>query len=168
MTEITARTLEDGDWPLYQRTRLAALADATDMVDTFLDPAGGDAAGVQDGWHHRVIRTQYIVAECGHEPVGLVCLGLHENPEAGEVFGLWTAPGAPGDRVARTLMTTAARNATENGCRLLYFWAGSDDATAISFASGFGFRPMDERRPARVTDGDSQTQAFEVAMMLAL
>jgi hypothetical protein len=65
-------------------------------------------------------------------------------------------------------VSTAARKATQGGFRLLYFWAVSDNATAIGFASSLGFRPTSKRRPVRVANGTSQKDADEVAMVLAL
>lgn len=101
----------------------------------------------------------------GDEPVGLVCLGLHdEDPETGEVFGLWTTPPVRGERAAWGLVPTAAQKAAEGGCRLLCFWASSDNG----FASSFGFRPTAERRPVRGADGAAEKDADEVAMVLPL
>jgi len=65
-------------------------------------------------------------------------------------------------------VSTAARQAAEDGCRVLYFWAGSDNATAVGFASSFGFRPTAQRRPVRVAEGAAEKDADEVAMMLSL
>lgn len=65
-------------------------------------------------------------------------------------------------------MSKAAEKAAEDGSRLLYFWAGSDNPSAVGFASSFGFRPTADRRPVRVADGASEKAADEVAMVLPL
>lgn len=166
MEQIKVRILGEAEWQLYREVRLAALKDAPEaFVAHFEDEASyGD-----DFWHERMDRAHRIIAERGDEPVGLVCLGLHdEDPQAGEVFGLWTAPKARGERVARQLVAVAARKAAEDGRRLLYFWAGSDNASAVGFASSFGFRPTEERRPMRVADGATAREEDEVAMVLPL
>lgn len=166
MVDIKVRILEAEEWQLFREARLAALRDAPEaFVARFEDEASyGD-----DVWRQRMTRARRIVAERGDETVGLVCLGLHnEDPETGEVFALWTAPSVRGEHVGRALVSTAALKAAEDGCRLLYFWAGSDNASAVGFASSFGFRPTTERRPVRVADGATEKDADEVAMVLPL
>ena len=171
MADITVRVLEDDEWKLYRRTRLAALDDAPEaFVARFQDEASyGD-----DVWRDRMSRARRLVAELGDQPVGLVGLGLHDDdPETGEVLGLWTAPRARGEHVAWALVSAAARKAAEDGCRMLYFWAGSDNAAAVGFASSFGFRPSGERRPVPAADDGAkedadEEQPDEVAMVLPL
>lgn len=166
MADIKVRLLDDDEWQLYREVRLAALRDAP---EAFVAGFEDEAARGEAYWRERMIRADRIVAEREEGPVGVVCLGLHhENPETGEVFGLWTAPMVRGARVARDLVSTAAQKAAEDGCRLLYFWAGSDNASAVGFASSYGFRPTAERRPVRVADGAPEKDADEVAMVLPL
>ncbi len=166
MVDIKVRVLDVGEWQLFREARLAALRDAPEgFVARFEDEASYD----DDVWRQRMTDARRIVAERGDETVGLVCLGLHnEDPETGEVFALWTAPTVRGERVGRALVSTAAQKAAEDGCRLLYFWAGSDNASAVGFASSFGFRPTSERRPVRVAEGATEKDADEVAMVLPL
>lgn len=166
MRTIRIRMLDEDEWQLYRAVRLAALQDAPGaFVARFEDEVSfGD-----DFWRERMSRAHRIIAERGDEPVGVVCLGLHnENPETAEVFGLWTAPTVRGERAAWGLVSTASRKASEDGCRLLYFWVGSDNAVAVGFASSFGFRPTAERRLVRVADGVVEKDADEVAMVLPL
>lgn len=165
MVDIKVRILGAQEWPLFREVRLAALKDAPEaFVARFED----EASYGEDFWRERMTLTR-IIAERGDESVGVVCLGLHnDDPETGEVFGLWTAPSARGAHAARSLVTTASKKATEDGCRLLYFWAGSDNASAVGFASSFGFRPTAERRPVRRADGAAEHDADEVAMVLPL
>jgi ribosomal protein S18 acetylase RimI-like enzyme len=166
MTDIKIRILGEDEWQLYREVRLAALRDAPEaFVARFEDEASyGD-----DFWRERMIRARRIVAERGDEHVGVLCLGLHnEDPETGEVFGLWTASTVRGQRAAWSLVSTAERQAVEDGCKQLYFWAGSYNASAVGFASSFGFRPTAERRSVRVADGETEKDADEVAMVLPL
>ncbi len=166
MTDVMVRLLDEDEWQLYRDVRLAALRDAPEaFVARFEDEASYD----EDFWRDRMSRATRIVAERGNEPVGLVCLGLHdEDPETGAVFGLWTAPSVRGQHVAWDLVSTARQKAAEDECRLLYFWVVSDNASAVGFAGSFGFRPTSERRPVRVTDGEAEKDADEVAMVLPL
>lgn len=166
MADIKVRLLGDDEWQVYREVRLAALRDAPEaFVARFEDEVSQGEAH----WRERMIRAHRIVAEREDGPVGVVCLGLHnEDPETGEVFGLWTASMVRGARVAWGLVSIAAQKAAEDGCRLLYFWAGSDNASAVGFASSFGFRPTAERRPVRVADGATEKDAEEVAMVLPL
>ncbi|MCY7396288.1 MAG: GNAT family N-acetyltransferase [Nocardioides sp.] len=166
MTDVEVRLLGEDEWQLYRDARLAALRDAPEaFVARFEDEASYD----DDRWRERMSHATRIVAERGNEPVGLVCLGLHnEDPETGEVFGLWTAPSVRGQHVARDLVSTARYKAAENDYRLLYFWVVSDNASAIGFAVNFGFRPTSERRPVRVAASEAAKDADEVAMVLPL
>lgn len=175
MADITVRVLEEDEWQLYRQARLAALKDAP---EAFIARFQEEASYGEDVWRVRMIRARRIVAERDDELVGLACLGLHGgDPETGEVFGLWTAPTARGERAAWDLVSAAVRKAAEDGCRMLYFWAGSDNAAAVGLAGSCGFRPTGERRPMRVADDGTEQDADgdgdgdgadEVAMVLPL
>ena len=166
MVEITVRLLGDDEWQLFRKVRLAALQDAP---DAFVARHDDEASYGEDFWRERMTLARRIVAERAAEPVGVVSLGLHnEDPETGEVFGLWTAPTVRGKRVAWELVSAAARWAAEDGRKRLYYWAVSDSASAVGFASSFGFRPTSERRPVRVADGAAEKDADEVALVLSL
>lgn len=173
MVDIEVRLLAENEWQLFRDVRLAALRDAP---EAFVARHDDEAAYDQDFWCERMGRATRIVAERADEPVGLVCVGLHnDDPETGEVFGLWTAPTVRGQRVARGLVTSARQKAASDGCKLLYFWVDSNNASAVAFASSFGFRPTEERRPVRIAGGDDTDQdeaaaevAAEVAMVLPL
>ena len=166
MTDVEIRLLGADEWQLYRDARLASLRDAPEaFVARFEDEASYD----DDFWRERMSRATRIVAERGNEPVGLVCLGVHnEDPETDAVFGLWTDPSVRGQRVAWDLVATARQKATDNDCRLLYFWVASDNASAVGFAVNFGFRPTSQRRPVRVAAGEAEKDADEVAMVLPL
>jgi len=166
MSDIKVRLLNDDEWQLFREVRLAALRDAP---EAFVASVEDEESRSEGYWRERMSRARRIIAEREDGPVGVVCLGLHDgDSETGEVFGLWTAPTVRGARVAWGLVSTAAQKAAEDGCRLLYFWAGSDNASAVGFASSFGFRPTAERRPVRVADGATEKDADEVAMVLPL
>lgn len=166
MADIDVRLLGNEEWQLFRTVRLRALEEAPEaFVARYEDEASYD----EEFWRDRMIRSDRIVAERDDEPIGLACLGRHnEDPEIGEVFGLWTAPAVRGEHVARSLVRVAAQKATQDGCRSLLFWAGSDNPSAVAFASSFGFRPTTQRRPVRVAEQASESDADEVAMVLPL
>lgn len=166
MPDIDVRILGEDDWPLYREVRLAALEDAP---EAFVARHEDEAALDDDVWRERMNLSHRIVAERNGTTVGVVSLGLHgDDPKLGEVFALWTAPSSRGARVARGLVEVAARRSAADGRERLYFWAGSDNAAAIGFASSFGFRPTSERRPVRVAEGADEAETDEVAMVLPL
>lgn len=147
MGEITTRLLGEEDWQTYRELRLAALKDSPDaFVADYEDEAEYDEAF----WRERMRRAYRLVAEDDGEMVGVVGLGRHEeDDEAGEIFGLWVAPGARGSRVAWRLVTACAQQAYRDGRKRVYFWVDADNGPAVAFASNFGFRPTAERRPIR-------------------
>lgn len=166
MTDVKVRLLVKDEWQLYRDVRLAALRDAP---EAFIARLEDEVSHDDDSWREQMSYATRIVAERGNEPVGLVCLGLHnEDPQTGEVFGLWTAPSVRGQHVARDLVAVARKKAAEDHRRLLYFWAVSDNASAVGFAVNVGFRPTSERRPVRVAAGEAEKDADEVAMVLPL
>lgn len=160
------RVLGEDEWQLYREVRLAALSDAP---EAFVASAQDEASRDEQFWRRRMTRARRIVAERDDEPVGVVGLGPHTgDPDNAEVFGLWTAPAVRGERIAWELVASAAWTAADDGCRLLYFWVGSDNVDAIGFASSFGFRPTEERRPVRRAEREAGSDDQEVAMVLPL
>ena len=70
-------------------------------------------------------------------------------------------------RAAAELVGQSATLAERKGLRQLFYWVGSDNGRAVAFASSFGFRPTDDRRPMRVATADGQDEQ-EIALVLAL
>ena len=79
---------------------------------------------------------------------------------------LFVTPAARGTGVAAALVRAASRVAAEDGRRQLLYWVGTDNGRAVAFASSFGFRPTESRRPMRVVSEDDGEE--EVAMTLSL
>jgi ribosomal protein S18 acetylase RimI-like enzyme len=86
----------------------------------------------------------------------------------GELFGLWVEPKQRGTGVARRLLEAAAQQARDDDLTHLVYWVGTDNGRAVAFASSFGFRPTDSRRPMRIHGVDSDEEAEETAMVLPL
>lgn len=164
MDEIKVRLLGEADWGQYRSVRLAALQDAPNsFVNTFEE----ESTYEEQVWRDRMNRSRRLLAEREGEVVGVVCVGsFNEDPEVGDLFGLWVAPDARTSGVAYQLVHDAARQAARDGHRKLYYWVGNENAPAIGFAANYGFRVTSDRRAARVQNEDFGTH--EVAMVLAL
>ena len=100
--------------------------------------------------------------------VGVVSVGRagQEEDNSGELFGLWVAPAERGSGVAWQLVQAGAEQARADGRSHLAYWVGTDNGAAVAFASSFGFRPTDTRRPMRVTSEEDGEE--EIAMVLPL
>ncbi len=163
MSEITVRELGEDDWETFRSLRLEALKEAP---DAFVADHADECEKDEDFWRARMRRSARLVAEADDQQVGVVSIGdANEREEAtgGQLFGLWVRPEWRGRGAAAALVREGARIAAGHGRTQLYYWVGSDNGRAVAFASSFGFRPTDDRRPMR-TGGDEQ----EIALVLAL
>lgn len=166
MSEITVKALAEDEWEAYRAVRLAALEESPEaFVATLEDEQGYD----EDYWRLRMRRSQRLLAENGDgRALGVASVGqaTEAADEVAELFGLWVTPAARGTGVASKLVQAGADTARDQGRTHLAYWVGSDNGRAVAFASGFGFRPTDSRRPMRVKgeDGDEE----EIAMVLPL
>lgn len=167
MSEITVRALTEDEWETYRSLRLEALQESP---DAFVADHDTEAAEPEEFWRARMERSDRIVAEADGEGVGVVSIGAAEGnrPEtAGQLFGLWVRPDWRGRSVAASLVRESARIAEGKGLTQLFYWVGSDNGRAVAFASSFGFRPTDDRRPMRVNNGNGDDEQ-EIALVLAL
>lgn len=165
MAEITVRVLTEEEWDQYRSVRLAALHESPEaFVASYEEEAEYD----EDFWRTRMRRSQRFLAEVDGEAVGTASVGEVDTDDGchAELFGLWVSPALRGKGIATELVRAGATNARQTGKSHLYYWVGTDNGRAVAFASGFGFRPTDQRRPVRVEseeDGDE-----EIAMVLSL
>lgn len=168
MTEIGVRLLGEDQWSDYREVRLRALEESP---EAFVASAEEESQFGEDMWRQRMRRSRRLLAERAAEVVGVVSVGSQRGGEegVGELFGLWVAPEQRGHGVARRLLEAAAAQARKDSLRHLVYWVGTDNGRAVAFASSFGFRPTDSRRPMRlhgVEDGDEDSE--EMAMVLPL
>ncbi|MDU0314247.1 GNAT family N-acetyltransferase [Phycicoccus sp. M110.8] len=165
MSEITVRGLTEDEWETYRSVRLAALEESPEaFAATLAEEQGYD----EDLWRLRMRRSQRLLAEdADGNAVGVASVGHAEDaPErVAELFGLWVRPQARGTGVATQLVQAGADTARAQGRSHLAYWVGTDNGAAVAFASGFGFRPTDSRRPMRVSNGADED---EIAMVLPL
>jgi len=169
MSDITVRALGEDEWEQYKSVRLSALEESP---EAFVATVEQERSFDEDMWRTRMQRSQRLLAEREGAAVGVASVGQSRpegeqpNPQVAELFGLWVAPAARGTGVATQLVQAGADEARTQGRSHLAYWVGSDNGRAVAFASGFGFRPTDSRRPMRVRgeDGDEE----EIAMVLPL
>lgn len=167
MSEITVRALTEDEWETYRTLRLEALRESP---DAFVADYDTEAAEPEDFWRARMARSVRLVAEAEGAHVGVVSIGSvseDKGETAGQLFGLWVNPQWRGRSIAANLVRQGARIAEDKGLSQLYYWVGSDNGRAVAFASSFGFRPTDDRRPMRVSGGDGAPEE-EIALVLAL
>lgn len=166
MNDIRVRVLEQDEWPIYREVRLRALRESP---EAFVASAEEEAEFEDSVWEERIVRSRRIVAEDGDEVVGVVSVGTgHRSKiaDAGELFGLWVEAPRRGSGVARRLMEKAARVGREVGLKQLLYWVGTDNGRAVAFASSFGFRPTDDRRPMRIRGVEDEDEDAEEMMMV--
>jgi GNAT superfamily N-acetyltransferase len=165
MSEITVHALGEEDWQEFRDIRLTALLDSP---EAFVATAAQETALDEQAWRERMCRACRLVAERDGTPVGVVGLGQGDPEHActGELFGLWVAPVGRGTGVAWKLVEAGAAQALADGHRNLGFWVGTDNGSAVAFASSFGFRPTGTRRPMSVTN--ETDGAEEMVMVLPL
>ncbi|GAA4877638.1 GNAT family N-acetyltransferase [Serinicoccus chungangensis] len=166
MSEIHVRVLGPDDWSSYKDVRLRALRESP---EAFVASAEEEEAFPDDRWQERMERSRRVLAYDGDEVVGVVSVGTGHRtniPGAGELFGLWVAPARRGTGVARRLLEKAAKVGREIGLRQLVYWVGTDNGRAVAFASSFGFRPTDDRRPMRIRGVDEEDAESEEMMMV--
>ena len=169
MSDISVRALGEDEWEQYRSVRLSALEESP---EAFVATVDEERAYDENFWRTRMRRSQRLLAEQDGAPVGVASVGQarqegeKENAKVAELFGLWVAPAARGTGVASQLVQAGADAARKEGRSHLAYWVGADNGRAVAFASGFGFRPTDSRRPMRVKGADDDED--EVAMVLPL
>ncbi|STD02817.1 Predicted acetyltransferase [Dermatophilus congolensis] len=171
MTDISIRILGEDDWQVYREGRLRALKESPEGFAAKYE----DEAAVDDQlWKDRVKRSSRLVAEQDGRPVGIASVRLSDDlfENASEVFGLWVAADLRGTGLASRLVQEAAQVATAHERGQLLYWVGTENARGVAFASSFGFRPTEYRRPMRVhsagEEASQEASSEEIALSLAL
>ncbi|PWJ24018.1 RimJ/RimL family protein N-acetyltransferase [Branchiibius hedensis] len=157
MSDIVVRLLLEEDWQTYRQARLDALQDSPDaFAASYEDEEKLD----ESEWRDRMNRSRRLLAEKDGETVGVVSVGSRPDTDdrTTELFGLWVVPQQRGSGVAWQLVKAGARQAGDDGFGFLAYWVGTDNGRGVAFASSFGFRPTDARRPMRVGGGDEDEE----------
>lgn len=166
MSEISVRLLDEENWSTYRDVRLRALRESP---EAFVASAEEEDDYPEERWRDRMRRSRRLLAEDAGSARGVASLGNYAaDPAMGELFGLWVEPASRGAGVARKLLEAAAAQARADERKHLVYWVGTDNGRAVAFASSFGFRPTDSRRPMRIHGIDDAEDAEELAMVLPL
>lgn len=166
MSDINVRALGEEDWQEYRDIRLEALKESPEAFVATHDEESGYP---ESRWRDRMNRSRRLLAEVDGRPTGVVCVGQHKGgDQVAELFGLWVRPEARGTGVAWRLVEAGAQQARDDGRSHLAYWVGTDNGRAVAFASSFGFRPTEKRRPMRVQSEDADGDETEIAMVLPL
>lgn len=166
MTEIDVRVLDEDEWQAYRDVRLRALRESPEAFAASVDE---EEQLPEELWRERMARSRRLLAEEGSDVIGVESLGTTHRTQitgAGELFGLWVQADRRGAGVARRLLEKAATVAREEGLKQLLYWVGTDNGRAVAFASSFGFRPTDSRRPMRLQGVDAEDAESEEMMMV--
>ncbi|MDO5698660.1 MAG: GNAT family N-acetyltransferase [Dermatophilus congolensis] len=164
MSETSIRVLGENEWEAYRDARLSALKESPEaFAATYESEVDFD----EELWRERMNRSSRLVAEQDNNVVGIVSVRGDDDmfEDAAEVFGLWVPLSLRGSGVAAKLVQAAARLATNRGHGQLIYWVGTENARAVAFASSYGFRPSEFRRPMDRQDDES---VEEIALTLAL
>lgn len=170
MTQISVRALTADEWTAYRDIRLASLkASPEAFAATYEDESGLDDAV----WQDRMARSTRLVAEKGAQDVGVASVRVIPSREGAddnfaEFFGLWVRPELRGSGIAMKLMQAATSMARQLGARHLVYWVGTDNGPAVAFASSYGFRPADSRRPMKNERGEVKDGEEELMMKFPL
>lgn len=166
MSEIHVRVLRQDEWQAYKDVRLRALRESP---EAFVASVEEESDFPDERWQERMVRSRRLLAEDDGQVVGVVSVGTGHRtdiPGAGELFGLWVQADRRGSGVARRLLEKAAAVGRDVGLRQLVYWVGTDNGRAVAFASSFGFRPTDTRRPMRLHGVDEEDAESEELMMV--
>lgn len=157
MSDIVVRLLLEEDWQTYRQARLDALQDSP---DAFAASYEDEDKLEESEWRDRMNRSRRLLAEEDGNTVGVVSVGSRPDTDdrTTELFGLWVVPERRGSGVAWQLVKAGARQAGDDGFGFLAYWVGTDNGRGVAFASSFGFRPTDARRPMRVRGGDDDEE----------
>ena len=153
MSDITVRVLTDDDWELYKTFRLKALADSP---DAFAASHEDEAEFGEDVWHERMNRATRLLAERAGDYVGVASvrrIDPQDDRESAEFFGMWVDPDRRGQGIGVQLVSAGCAIARSMGCDDLAYWVSTDNGPAVAFASSYGFRTTDERRPMAARPG---------------
>lgn len=169
MSEITVKVLGPDDWKAYRELRLAALRESP---EAFVNTAQEEEAFPESEWKDRMGRAARFVASNDDGPVGVVSVGEADDHDSysnmAKLFGMWVNPEFRGAGYAAALVDAASRHAYSLGAKQLSYWVSTENARAVAFASGIGFRPTDDRRPMKRHGGSAEPDEEEILMVLAL
>jgi ribosomal protein S18 acetylase RimI-like enzyme len=152
MTDLTIRSFQPSEWPLYRALRLRALRESPDAFSTLHAEA---AARPERAWRDRMaaMSSRYdlpLIAEIGGNPAGIVWAHIDPSTEdAAQLYQMWVAPECRGRGIGRALLDTAIEWATANGARSMALGVTVGNSPARRLYEAAGFAPVGAPEPLR-------------------
>jgi ribosomal protein S18 acetylase RimI-like enzyme len=152
MTDVTVRTFQSSEWPLYRALRLRALRESPDAFSTLHAEA---AARSDSEWRDRMAAMSSrhdlpLLAEVGGNPAGIVWARIDPStPRSAQLYQMWVAPECRGLGIGRKLLETAIEWATANGARSMALGVTVGNSPARRLYDGAGFVPIGAPEPLR-------------------
>ena len=170
MSDITVRALGEDEWEQYRSVRLSALEESPEAFVATARRGTRLRRGLLA--HPDAPLAAPARRAGGRRPSAWPASGRpartarRTTTRSPSCSASGSRPAARGTGVATQLVQAGADAARQQGRSHLAYWVGSDNGRAVAFASGFGFRPTDSRRPMRVKGDDDDED--EIAMVLPL
>lgn len=166
MSTTTVRSIGPEEWEQYRALRLEALRESP---EAFVADYETETEYDESLWRERMKRSTRLLAEVDGQPVGIVSVRPNDEmfDDAAELFGLWVRPEHRSTVIAADLALAGANWAREQGKRHMLMWVGTENARMVGFASSYGFRPTEYRRPVQNQSPEFESEE-ELAMVLAL
>jgi ribosomal protein S18 acetylase RimI-like enzyme len=135
---ITIRTLDEEDWPVWRRLRLAALAEAPGAFNTRLSDWSGPG-DLEERWRERLrsVTANFLLSR-DDEPAGIVSAHLLGRDTV-QLMSLWVAPSSRGHGVADAAMHHVIDWAGQRGAGWILLGVKSGNAPAIALYQRSGF-----------------------------
>ncbi len=148
---VTIRRLHSGEVDLFKHIRLTSLQDAPYAFGSNYDSAMRRSA---ESWREQAESTTQgsdratFIAFAEDVPIGIAALyRLEGQADTGELLQFWVSPEYRGTSVARDLMDTVVKWASENHFRRIIAGVTRGNGRALKFYNKKGFSVLDESIP---------------------
>lgn len=150
--DVTIRTIDGEDWPLWRSLRLRALADSPDAFRATLEE---EINRPHEWWADRIGATVehprggLWVAEIDGEAAGMLFGRIDSELRVLTIGAMWVSPHVRRLGIGDGLLQAALAWARQEGVGRAELWATEGNAIAQSFYTRAGFRPTPETQPLR-------------------
>ena len=140
---VEIRTLIVGEWPLWRKLRLVALADSPDSFRATLS----EERQQPDEWWENLIeptiahpRGNLWIAELDGDSVGMVFARIDSEFSLVGIGAMWVSPTVRGQGIGAGLLSSPLDWARSQGVRLAELWVTESNTSAELFYERFGFQ----------------------------
>lgn len=158
--QIFIRPLGEDDWRLCPLHFEDIAPDSSELA---VDP---HPVVAQPDRHSEFVGARRLVAEQDGVTVGVVTVRSRPEDPSSADLGLWVAHAVRNSTTPTLLVEAAAALEAGGGTKDLYYWVGTDNASAIAFASNTGFRVTSHRRTVPTTSDQPGDQQVAFVMPL--